>query len=299
MEEEEQKHNTVIHPGTEENNTKQLKLYKYMTPVALSCLLQHGDLKITFPQDANDPLELLPKGDNPQSLRQRKEKNTDLGFLSLTKDKNCPPMWGNYADKYKGACIQFDFKYFFCNPEKTEFDNLIEKLAHDGIIIKDWGLNTYYFQYREDDNFRGVKNQGDILLRCVYQDERSSKEPKFHNLDTPRKRMLARFTKEWLIIATKHKSWEYEKEFRLPVIRSESSRSDFQVPSMYFTNCLTRYITKIILGPNCALSVDDVKFMIKSKIASLGEDTSYISKDVKVVKAQFKSNDYLLKIPRS
>lgn len=298
MDEAPQSSNVVIHPGTAEPNTKRLVLYKYLTPIALTGLLKNGDLKITFPQDANDPLELLPKGENPQSKRQRKETQMDLGFLSLTKDYNCPPMWGNYADKYKGACIQFEFRYFFCNPNKAKLSNFVERFAYDGVIIKEWGLNTYYLQYREKHNCKVVKTKGDILLKCVYQDERSSKEPPAVMQEDKRKIMLAKFTRNWLIIATKHKSWEYEQEYRLPVIRNESTRSDYQIPSMYFTNCLTRYITKIILGPNCALSVDDVKFMINSRIKSCGEDVLYIPKDVKVVKAQFKNNDYLLKIPR-
>lgn len=288
----------VIHPGYEAKKTKHLILYKYISPTALSGLIQHGDFRITFRQDANDPLELLPKGELPDNKVHM--SNEDLGFISLTKNNNCPPLWGNYADKYQGACVRFDFDYYFCNPKKINRDKSFEeRMALDGITIKGWGLNTYYFQHVVKDDRRSVRTRGDIILKCVYKDDRSLKELVKNNGLGSREKLLYRFTRDWLIIATKHKSWSYEEEYRLPVVRSDSTRSDFQIPTMYFSNCLTRYITKIILGPKCPLTPQDVNNMIAARRKSAAYRQNYLKEDLNIVKAQFKKDNYLLKIPRS
>lgn len=49
------------------------------------------------------PSGYLPHQENMYSNR---------GFLSFTTKSDCAPLWGNYADKYAGACIEFEFDYF-------------------------------------------------------------------------------------------------------------------------------------------------------------------------------------------
>ena len=94
--------------------TKSITLYKYITPIALASLIQHGDLKLTYRKDANDPFECLPDGYSPQD-----KVLSHLGIVSLTGNKSNHPMWGNYADKYRGACIEFQMKYFYLQQDKN------------------------------------------------------------------------------------------------------------------------------------------------------------------------------------
>ena len=66
-------------------------------------------------------------------------------------------------------------------------------------------------------------------------------------------------------------------------------------PSMYFTNALTRYITKIILGPKSEYSPLEVAFLISKRRNPLNEHL-YIPRDVKIFKSKIQECSFDLEI---
>ena len=66
-----------------------LTLYKYITREALEGFLDYSDFKLSYPSDANDPLEHLTAGEEPQ-----RNVEGEVGFISLTKKENSPPYVG-------------------------------------------------------------------------------------------------------------------------------------------------------------------------------------------------------------
>ena len=76
-----------------------IRLYKYISQKALNGLIENGTFKVTYREDCNDPQEMLEYGVDPQISRPYSER----GFLSFSKNDNCAPLWGNYAEQYQGG----------------------------------------------------------------------------------------------------------------------------------------------------------------------------------------------------
>lgn len=270
--------------------TKRITLYKYITPVALAGLIQHGDIKLTYRKDANDPFECLPDGNNPED-----DTLAHLGILSLTSKCLNHPMWGNYADKYRGACIEFGIDYFSIeSPEKAP-ENKGEELAIDSIDYAKLGTTALFFQYWEDGKHKKIDQRGgDVLLKCEYTHERSNPQNWFWT--GTRQQELEGRQKWFRQIITKHTDWQYEDEYRVTMRHNRCSRFSVGPPTMYFTNAFTRYITKIILGPKCEYSPLEIAFLISKRRKQLAEPL-YIPRNVKIVKAKIQERSFDLEIP--
>lgn len=270
-------------------STKSITLYKYVTPIALASLIEHGDLKLTYRRDANDPFECLPDGYHPHD-----EVLSHLGIVSMTGNKSSHPMWGNYADKYRGACIEFKMEYFYIQGNKQP-DNRGEQLAYEGKELEKLGTKAYFIQYWKDEEREPIDLRGgDVLLKCEYSNNRSDPQSAF---PANNEKQIREGHQKWLRqIITKHTDWKYEDEYRVTMRHHRCSRFSAGPPSMYFTNALTRYITKIILGPKCEYSPREIAFLISRNRKQL-EEHLYIPRDVKIVQAKIRECSFDLEIP--
>jgi hypothetical protein len=102
-----------------------MKLYKYVAPDALQQILQSQRMMFSHPADFNDPFD-RPRVSRSaydgeyHSLftgelmtRERQAKEADAGWAqcavsSFTRTHDNGLMWAHYADKHKGAVIEFD-----------------------------------------------------------------------------------------------------------------------------------------------------------------------------------------------
>lgn len=102
----------VVRASDIDGPKKHITLYKYISHEALKGLLKDGSIKLTYQDDANDPFECKPR---PSVFKDERLKN--IGIVSFTTTPNNHPMWGNYADKFRGACLKFVFDYFYVDAD--------------------------------------------------------------------------------------------------------------------------------------------------------------------------------------
>lgn len=267
--------------------TNKITLYKYISPVALAGLIEHGDIKLTYRKDSNDPFECLPNGaSSSENILE------DIGFLSFTSNPRNHPMWGNYADKYRGACLEFCVDYFDIPSENSIPSNVGEELARLSKALKTINTEAFFYQCKKGNNpdFQGCET----ILKCEYVSDRSS--PMNWSFTNNEVEFLNALQKWYRQITTKHKDWEYEDEYRVAMRRNRCTRFSVGPPVMYFTNIFTRYITKIILGPKCEYSPHEIDFLIFKKREQLKESI-YIPREVKVVNARIQDLSFDLEIP--
>lgn len=267
-----------------------ITLYKYISLKALEGLLRFGDFKVSYRKDCNDPQEMTPSG----YLPHQENMYSNRGFLSFTTKSDCAPLWGNYADKYAGACIEFEFDYFKSenleNVEENEryvFENLKE--------VTSLGFDVKYIKAFFDENDKMLKTSISryLLIRCIYQKDRKRVR---HNgmafSESQAKKDASMYW--WRVMCTKDADWEYEDEYRLPLSLRDVSRINDDFPPMLFTNIPTPYIRKIILGPECKLSCYDVEYMLYLNKKNIHDNL--LPEDVCVIKAQYARKSYALNV---
>lgn len=281
--------------------TKRITLYKYITPKALEELIKHGDFKLTYRSDANDPFECLPI-----NAHFSDDILSHIGIISLTSNPRNHPMWGNYADKFRGACVEFSFDYFYTDPNRTP-TNKGEELALEGIEYKKMGTNVYFLQYRKDGDTEGIDTRGgDVLIRCHYSSLRSDNNIMFINR-MPRTLSEAEQLKQrikeqdriliqnaWRQVSTKHPDWKYEDEYRVTMRQDRCTRiiEPKKGEKIHLSNKLSRYITKIILGPFSQFTPEQAL-----EEMNVHRAVSHLPKRIRVVKAVFPKDSFDLIIP--
>lgn len=255
-----------------------LTLYKYISPVALIGLLEHGDFKLTRASDANDLSELKFKYKDGSVGEYR-----DFGFISLSKHANHEALWGNYADKYSGACIELQIPHFSVKAGK-EPKNLGEKIEHEICEpLRKRGYSAYCICFGNyDDGYDKTDNRGgDFLIKCFYNDDLCVNQVVYSANDN------LKFHKSiWKLVSRKHTDWKYEDEYRIVIRKERISRFSIGLPPMFFSNEITRFIRKITLGPRCKIEPDEVAFIINEKRNRMPLETQafYIPDNVKVIK---------------
>lgn len=226
------------YPSPEEGGV--LTLYKYMTSTALTDFLSNGCLKLSFGFDANDPFELLTARDIPDTTKEY----VDEGFISFTKKDNDPHMWGVYADKYRGACLEFQFLYY-----KTKADTPETQHEYVWRHFKD-----------EDGHEKHYNNGGDVIFECNY----TPKRPKSALFGTRPHTMEE--INNWIRMCrtSKHTSWKDEEEYRMlfslkcnEVIKASEDQSLYLIPG------LAPSLKSITLGPRCNILLSDIEYNLK------------------------------------
>lgn len=280
----------AVSPRAEVSST--IKLYKYISFKALKGLIKYGDFRVTYRKDCNDPLEMLPAGKLPGLGDLREER----GFISLTQCANNLTMWGNYADKFQGARIGFEFPYY-CG-DSLSAGNKEEKHIHESLKqISELGLDIRFFQVFSKNGEIEPSGISRLLIKCIYvsDNERVHYPPASERIEKTRID-AERFW--WSIMCTKAWDWRYEEEYRMPLHHTRDiTRSNKAKKSlMKFSNIPTPYIKSIILGPECKLDQEDVKYSIAEKRNKLSSDALYIPKDVHVARARYTKNSFKLDI---
>lgn len=278
----------IIRPT--EGGKKSLVLYKYLTPNALFGLLEYGDIRITCQEDVNDPYELLPHGSLPN------HEPSNLGFISFTRKPNSPPMWGNYAEKYKGACVKFAFEYFYFQ-ESWKIQGMGARLADFGIQLKEKGMRAYFLQYEKEEQGKATLSFSNVIVQCSYCGERPTPEKRKEQYEgTNEERRIRRFYDIWKVRSSKHEDWAYEEEYRLFVLKKDATRTNFKSPLMRFSSFPTRYIKKIILGPYFDHKTEDIKNIIDLRRREQTAPNPYLPSDLEICKADFSETSYGLNI---
>lgn len=275
----------------DERDSRKLVLYKYVSRVGLTSFLANRDLKLSFPKEANDPFELTDANSEPDMLADFEK----VGFLSLSTDNNSPSMWGNYAEKYRGACLKFELQY--CAPKGDRFDgNVAHWLGLESDKDKKLGKPVYFFRRWRESNEEGRSfsvegSRGDKIYKCQYSDVRPDlgileKQMETSPFPFNRKRKVEMVH---LRYTTKHRSWKNEKEYRLVYNKSEASRiSSVGGEMMFFINDITSCLREIVLGPLCKTTISDVYFALRK---NWGDD---ISAPIVYRRAEFQQKSYLL-----
>lgn len=223
-------------------------LHKYMSVEGLKALLTYHSIKLSFGYEANDCFEML-QGDAVPSSNERTAAVEKHGFISLSARNDSPYMWGNYADHYKGARIDFVFE-----------------------VEKDKKLKKRYFRIDKDKprdykliDIDKIDFEGAYIDKCEYEINRIDKVDK----------RLEKCTRN--IISNKERSWAQEEEYRIiysissagrpsPIVSSSASSNGI----IYTTRDINHCIYKIALGPLCEISREDVVFGLQSDASLRG-----------------------------
>lgn len=260
------------------DSEQNITLYKYITPVALIGLLEHGDFKLTRASDANDLSELKFKYKDGSVGEYR-----DFGFISLSKHENHEALWGNYAEKYSGACIKLQIPYFSVK-EGAEPQNPGERIEYEICApLRQRDYEAYCICYGNyDDGYDKIDNRGgDFLIKCFYHDELCVNPVAYDANDN-----LNFHQSIWKLVSRKHTNWEYEDEYRIVIRKERISRFSIGLPPMFFSNEITRFISKITLGPHCRIEKDEVDFIIKERRKQMSQNACdfYIPDNVQIIK---------------
>lgn len=288
---DQEKAETFKYKSAKDYPHKIIKLYKYVSDIAFFDFLKYGDLKITFNDDCNDPYELTRRGIYPD-----KSSRNVIGFISLSSNNNVPSLWGNYASQYCGACLEFSIPYFVNNHDGTpesemgNFTDLLKLLGVEEYIIR------RYYDPKEPDSLCTISYKSDTIMKCTYCDfQRPCENDDYReillNAGVPREFWEHAKSRiyEYKKLASKHISWEHEKEYRIYSLADYATRSVYQGKIMYFSNILSPYLSKIILGPKINIYVSDVSRIINPAF--------YTKCSFSIAKAKFSPTSYLLDIP--
>lgn len=241
------------------------KLYLFMKAEYLASVLINDEIKVCLPQDCNDIMELCSSQQDETHDKSRdrfkyitspelKKQLYSIGFVCFSQDCQTPTMWSHYADKHRGVCLEFDF------PVKDQ--SQVEKRGYGSNVINLDVDSEYIGQYQFESNgkvmppvmmkvnYRPFLPHTPITLvgSCSNDDECSK----------------YRFRS---ICATKGCDWSYEQEWRL--IANIYKCMAFH-GNAYFLKGLTQYITRVLLGAQCALGVEETQVLIDETIGKGG-----------------------------
>ncbi len=285
-------------------NTHKLILYKYLSYIALKDLLQHGDLKISFRHDVNDPLEMLPAGRLPYEHR-----DWESGFMSFTQNANDPAMWGSYADKYKGARLRLEIPCFTADIdpiiqgfEQTKRLNAEQMMGCYVHLLcgpaKTAGLDPYCYRIECQG---GKIERIAVIFKCLYQQERHSfksmeeiaQESNRNNAGKAEGTYhSALIIKENAMqVAIKHTTWSHENEFRALVPNNLITRKIIQDNNIFLTNHFSPYISSITLAPLCPMTMTEAQILMQGDSSATHQQTLTLNR------ATFNKSSFLLDIP--
>ena len=101
-----------------------------------------------YPKDMVE--EVIKESSNMLSDELNLDYSQDLSVICLSKDRCINPMWGNYADKYRGICVEYNLS----DTEKT--------------ILKNFCFPIKYV--KRDDDFDQIKsNEGFVLNNIPFE----------------------------------------------------------------------------------------------------------------------------------
>lgn len=249
---------TFLPVGEEEMwkyNSELKNLYLYVTRKQLTDILDSGALKLSRTSKTNDSTENLYAHDStvPVEVRQ-------YGYICLSSTINSSMMWGQYADRGKGACLVFTG---VLSPSASESVTL-----HKFYLCKD--RKKLIRCYDEKDAV--------YIHRVTYQDERIAHAPESPNLIKT-------------LLTTKSTDWMKEHEYRILVpLKDAEPKEDKDEPLRYayMYKILMPYLSRIVLGVNNEDFPEDVELSAnKCLYRKCGLATS-----IRVVKATMNAENF-------
>ncbi|MBT8778777.1 DUF2971 domain-containing protein [Akkermansia muciniphila] len=284
---------TIIVPN--ENNGKKMLLYKYVNLYSLMQIIEHCDMKISFREDANDPYEMLEQGIYPGDVIGTYR---EYGFISLSRSNDVPSLWGNYADKYSGACIEIEMPYFrneyvegmmddFGISMSNGYRGLCRFALERSNLAQQPQIYINKYRYFNEKDLRIYIGGGDFLVKCLYT---GSERFKCDASVLPNDEMLIMFG----TLGLKDYTWEYEQEYRVPVMKRAATRCSFSDDRiMYFSDTIMRFVKRIILGPKCKYSVEQINEYLQTH---KGINNHNYFTDIKITQAKFSKTTFSLEI---
>ena len=221
---------------------------------------------------------MLPAGISPGES----EGEDNIGFISFSAQNDIASLWGNYAEKFKGACLRFDIPYFTSEGNPNSIEN---SLQHTSNIMNKCGIEIFYIR-RGVDKENGANviqlHNGDVIVKCRYQEKR------FNKIESPsdEEQMKAWITayNVYSQIAQKDVSWINEKEYRACIRRETTARQN-----MKFSSLFTPFLRNIIITPNTTLKIDELQELLNSG--------NIQNKQIEIIEAKFTRDTFSIVLP--
>lgn len=222
-----------------QNGKEYLRLYYYMPAEPLFDLLSNDEIKVSIPEECNDPLEFMSAAVETRD-GTRKEPRLEGGFISFSGRYDNSLMWSHYADSHKGVCLRFDFPigrhgYLNANEEVSVPSPDSPPYA----IVK---KAKFPEQFTEIHPFHNTF--APVLVKVQYQPKRPTLSSHGLGGSFCCGNTLLRLDLS-PVFFTKAPEWEYEKEWRLIVTPALAKGYH---DNAFFVKGLTKYITYIFIG---------------------------------------------------
>lgn len=232
-----------------------LSLYYFMKAEHLFSNLRKDRIKLSVPEGCNDPLEFTPwqEGSVTSGAEESAASvDSDLGFVSFSRDYSNSAMWGHYADAHKGVCLQFDIPILHVSESAG---NGKRRQSEQYFLIEDpVGENQY---------LSSIKNKSKyypIICKIKYDLYRPKGTLNVVVDSSNGDDVCVRVTRPY---TQKSCDWQYEQEYRLFAVLSRCEYDE----GHYFLHGLNKHLKRIILGTKCSLTEAE----IKQELARMGE----------------------------
>lgn len=278
-------------PIIEKHGEKFLRLYYYMPAKHLWDLLGKDEIKVSLPEECNDPLEFR-SATQERSDGSRRESQLGGGFISFSEKYDNSLMWSHYADSHKGVCLRFDFPI-----EQQSIINrsglLGEQCAHPFVSIRE-SDTAFSRQYSVTNP--AIRETKPILIKVLYKDKRPiirdgiiggsfSSGGRLERLDLSP------------VFYTKASEWFYEKEWRLMV--TPAAVASYHNDAFFVTG-LTKFVTGIFLGSRYPQRIQTTWARLLQTLKSnihFPEQTNIINR-IEMDKAMYHDTEYRIIMPR-
>lgn len=266
-----------------------LTLYHYTKADSMLSILKEDGIRLSVPDDCNDPLEFQPAYGSSESSRPSNNEidklryRADTGFISFSQRFDSSTMWAHYADGHKGVCIEFEFELDDANCRITDEDD--EDVPENSMIVL--GNPEYYKQFYclDEDNALYAP----LLCKMMYSMERPNDTRQY--LISPRKPgPRSRGTRFSRVFTTKSMDWAYEREYRLFAQLSHCAQDD---SGHYLVHGLTGCIKRILLGKRCTHTKSQVARILYPLM-----DAGRIDKELVIDEVAFHDRYYAIQLNR-
>lgn len=264
-----------------------MTLYHYTKADSMLSILKEDGIRLSVPDDCNDPLEFQPAYGSSESSRQSNNEidklryRVDTGFISFSERFDSSTMWAHYADGHKGVCIGFEFELRGANCRITGEDGG-EAPENSKMVLDN---PEHYKQFYSLDEKHS--QYAPLLSKIMYSMERPSDTQQY--LISPRKPgPRSRGTRFSRVFTTKSMDWAYEREYRLFAQLSHCAQDD---SGHYLVHGLTRYIKRILLGKRCTHTKSQVARMLYPLM-----DAGRIDKELVIDEVTFHDRYYAIQL---
>lgn len=276
-------------PFLRKGEKRYIRLYYFMPSKHLYDVLKNDEIKVSLPEECNDPLEFVSAAQT-QGEETQKETRLNGGFISFSEKYDNSLMWSHYADSHRGVCLRFDF------PIKMSAKINEGKQNHDEVTTPFASIADIEYPQQFTSTNPLKKKHEALLLKVVY----SKIRPRMSNgvlygcfgssSHVDRIDMTP-------VLFTKATEWEYEKEWRLmitPAYAAEFHEDNF------FVKGLTKYLTGIFLGKNYKERIATTC----AKISQIKKHNNYLETAMgngstfDIDQAEFHEKEYKIILPR-